>query len=174
MPTQFDVGFLVGLLVGEGHFGGDGRQAQVTLRMHVRHEAIFRWLERTFPGGRLYGPYHHGGRDYLQWMARGPYLRDELVPLLDLWLSPDLDRHSFDRFQLMKARYPQAAADPAAPGVAAGPSGSRGTSPASPALAAPAPAAPAPGAPSPSPGKPAPSPDPFADLFTQLREAWPS
>ena len=77
MPTQFDVGFLVGLLVGEGHFGGDGRQAQVTLRMHVRHEAIFRWLERTFPGGRLYGPYHHGGRDYLQWMARGPYLRDD-------------------------------------------------------------------------------------------------
>ena len=51
MPTQFDIGFLVGLLVGEGHFGGDGRQAHVTLRMHVRHEAIFRWLERTFPGG---------------------------------------------------------------------------------------------------------------------------
>ena len=61
MPTQFDIGFLAGLLVGEGHFGGDGRQAQVTLRMHVRHEAIFRWLERTFPGGRLYGPHHHAG-----------------------------------------------------------------------------------------------------------------
>ena len=143
MPTQFDHGFLVGLLVGEGHFGGDGRQAQVTLRMHVRHEAIFRWLEQTFPGGRLYGPYHHGGRDYLQWMARGPYLRDELVPLLDRWLSPDLDRHSFDRFQLMKSRYPQASADPAAADPAA-------------------------------PGKPASSPDPLADLFTQLRETWPS
>jgi hypothetical protein len=169
MPTQFDVGFLVGLLVGEGHFGGDGRQAQVTLRMHVRHEAIFQWLERTFPGGRLYGPYHHGGRDYLQWMARGPYLRDELVPLLDRWLSPDLDRHSFDRFQLMKARYPQAAADPAAAdpaaaGEPAAPSGSRGMSL----------AAPAPGAPSPAPGKSAPSPDPLADLFKELREAWPS
>src|SRR5438876_504539 len=149
MPTQFDTGFLVGLLVGEGHFGGDGRQAQVTLRMHVRHEAIFRWLERTFPGGRLYGPYHHGGRDYLQWMARGPYLRDELVPLLDRWLSPDLDRHSFERFELMKARYPRAVADPAAPGPA-GSSGSRATS-------APATSA----------------DDGFADLFTQLREAWP-
>jgi hypothetical protein len=97
-------------------------------------------------------------------MARGPYLRDELVPLLDRWLSPDLDRHSFDRFQLMKTRYPQAAADPAAPGEPTGLSGSRGMSP----------AAPAPGAPSPSPGKPASSPDPLADLFTQLREAWPS
>jgi hypothetical protein len=49
MPTQFDVGFLVGRLVGEGHFGAGRRQAQATLRMHVRHEAIFRWLERTFP-----------------------------------------------------------------------------------------------------------------------------
>src|SRR5271155_5566787 len=102
MPTQFDFGFLAGLLVGEGHFGGDGRQPHVTLRMHVRHEAIFDWLERTFPGGRVYGPYHHGGRDYLQWMARGGFLRGEL--------APRLDQHSFDRYQLMKARYPQLAA----------------------------------------------------------------
>ena len=53
MATQFEIGYLVGLLVGEGHFGGDGRRPQVTLRMHIRHEAIFRWIERTFPGGRL-------------------------------------------------------------------------------------------------------------------------
>jgi len=116
MPTQFDFGFLVGLLVGEGHFGGDGRQPQVTLRMHVRHEAIFRWLEQTFPGGRLYGPYNHGGRHYFQWMARGAYLQDELVPMLDQLLSPSLDRHSFDRYQLMKTRYPQLTADSAAGG----------------------------------------------------------
>jgi hypothetical protein len=115
VPTQFDFGFLVGLLVGEGHFGGDGRQPHVTLRMHVRHEAIFDWLERTFPGGRVYGPYHHGGRDYLQWMARGAFLRDELAPVLDRFLSPSLDQHSFDRYQLMKDRYPQLATGPDAP-----------------------------------------------------------
>jgi hypothetical protein len=49
MATRFEIGYLVGLLVGEGHFGGDGRAPQVTLRMHVRHEAIFRWIEQTFP-----------------------------------------------------------------------------------------------------------------------------
>jgi hypothetical protein len=81
-PGEFDEGFLLGLLVGEGHFGGDGRQPQVTLRMHVRHERLFRWMEERFPGGRLYGPYHHGGRDYYQWMARGEYLRETLLPLL--------------------------------------------------------------------------------------------
>ncbi len=88
MPTQFGFGFLAGLLVGEGCFGGDGHQPQVTLRMHIRHEAIFQGLERTFPGGRLCGPYNHDGRHYPQWMARGPFLQGELMPVLDRFLSP--------------------------------------------------------------------------------------
>jgi hypothetical protein len=165
MPTQFDLGFLVGLLVGEGHFGGDGRQPQVTLRMHIRHEVIFRWLERTFPGGRLYGPYHHDGRDYYQWMARGPFLRDELVPLLDRFLSPSLDRQSFDRFQLMKTRYPQlgggqtARAEPTASRVQA-----RGTGARLPVRANAA-------------NRTATNEEPptgLTELFAQLRETWPS
>jgi hypothetical protein len=98
---------IVGLLIGEGHFGGDGRQPQVTLRMHVRHAPLFRWIERTFPGGKLYGPYNHDGRHYLQWMARGSYLRDVLVPLLDNHLSPQLDAKSAERYAQMKARYQQ-------------------------------------------------------------------
>ncbi|MGO8687959.1 MAG: hypothetical protein ACLQT7_12430 [Candidatus Dormibacteria bacterium] len=103
-PDPVAVGFLLGLLVGEGHFGGDGRQPQITLRMHVRHERIFRWLTSTFPGGRLYGPYHHGGRDYYQWMARGEYLRRVLAPLIAAhreWL----DDHAGGRFDAMCARY---------------------------------------------------------------------
>ncbi len=105
MASAFDEGVLVGLLVGEGHFGGDGRQPHVTLRMHDRHEALFRWLERTFPGGRLYGPYEHGGRRYYQWMARGNYLRTELAPMLRRTLSPSLDGYAHDRFLAMCERY---------------------------------------------------------------------
>ena len=100
----FEAGFLAGVLVGEGHFGGDGRQPQVTLRMHTRHEALFRWLVSRV-GGRLYGPYHHGGRSYFQWMARGPLLRDAVVPLLDRCLSPDRDRPSWERYEAMKRDY---------------------------------------------------------------------
>ena len=105
MATDFEEGVLVGLLVGEGHFGGDGRQPQVTLRMHVRHEALFRWIERMFPGGRLYGPYEHGGRRYFQWMARGPFLRDELLPLLRRHLGPQLDSYAAGRLADMIDRY---------------------------------------------------------------------
>ena len=105
LASDFDRGLLVGLLVGEGHFGGDGRQPQVTLRMHVRHEAIFQWIQRTFPGGRLYGPYHHAERHYYQWMARGSFLRDEIVPVLDAALSREFDRPSYERFFEMRRRY---------------------------------------------------------------------
>jgi hypothetical protein len=157
MPTQFEFGFLVGLLVGEGHFGGDGRQPHVTLRMHVRHEAIFRWLERTFPGGRVYGPYDHGGRHYLQWMARGPFLRDELAPMLDRLLSPSLDRHSFDRYELMKARYPQLAS-----GLDEHPDSAR--------TARTDEASDYPGTAS---ARPAADPAAFDELFARLRETWP-
>jgi hypothetical protein len=105
VATDFEKGLLIGLLVGEGTFGGDGRQPQVTLRMHVRHAALFSWIERTFPGGRVYGPYHHGGRHYLQWMARGSFLRDEILPLLEEHLSPRLDEYGSARLDRMCDRY---------------------------------------------------------------------
>lgn len=102
---DFSEGFLVGLLVGEGHFGGDGRQPQVTLRMHTDHRKLFEWIQENFPGGKLYGPYHHGGRSYYQWMARGPFLRERIVPLLDRRLTRELDGKAFERYRKMKARY---------------------------------------------------------------------
>ncbi len=103
--SDFDRGFLIGLLVGEGSFGGDGRQPQVVLRMHVRHEAIFRWLQARFPRCRLYGPYHHSGRSYYQWMARGRALVEDVLPLLEGGLLAERDGYSAKRFHAMCERY---------------------------------------------------------------------
>ena len=111
-PTPFEIGYLIGILVGEGSFGGDGKQPQVTLRMHTDHEPLFLWIMDRFPGGKLYGPYHHGGRSYYQWMARGVYLRDRLLPLLDAHFSVAMDGRSYERFQQMKADYARQLADP--------------------------------------------------------------
>ena len=103
--SDFDRGFLIGRLVGEGSFGGDGRQPQVVLRMHTRHEAIFRWLEARFPNCRLYGPYHHGGRSYYQWMARGRALVEDLLPVLEAEDLAQLDGHGAERFRDMCDAY---------------------------------------------------------------------
>ena len=100
-----DEGIVVGLLIGEGHFGGDGRQPQVTLRMHVRHEALMRWLAARFPRSKLYGPYHHGDRHYFQWMARGEGLVTELLPILERHVTPELDTHAYERLTAMTDRY---------------------------------------------------------------------
>lgn len=105
MPeSDFAAGFILGLLVGEGHFGGDGRRPHVMLRMHVRHEGMFRWLVEAVPGSRLYGPYHHGGRSYYQWVARGEALR-RLMELLERFPLRELDPHTAFRYEKMKRDY---------------------------------------------------------------------
>jgi hypothetical protein len=103
--SDFDRGVIVGLLIGEGSFGGDGKQPQVTLRMHVRHQAVFRWLVERIPDSRLYGPYHHGGRSYYQWMARGRVLVRDLLPLLEQELRDELDSYAAERLEQMCLRY---------------------------------------------------------------------
>lgn len=101
---DFSRGFLLGLLVGEGHFGGDGKQPQITLRMHARHRSLFEWLTRNVPGSRLYGPYTHGGRSYYQWMIRGEGLK-KLLPILDSLPFGEIDPVSYARYTKMKADY---------------------------------------------------------------------
>jgi hypothetical protein len=103
--SQFERGVVIGLLIGEGSFGGDGKQPQVTLRMHVRHEALFRWLIARFPATRLYGPYHHGGRSYYQWMARGRTLVEDVLPVLEEGLDSELDGYAAERLGRMRERY---------------------------------------------------------------------
>lgn len=103
--TDFERGLIVGILVGEGSFGGDGRQPQVTVRMHTRHEALFHQLVRVFPRTRLYGPYHHGERSYYQWMARGPALVEDVLPVLEQSLDPEIDAYAWERFQAMTTKY---------------------------------------------------------------------
>jgi len=103
--TPLEEGVIVGVLIGEGHFGGDGRKPQVTLRMHVRHEALLRWLQARVPRSRLYGPYDHGHRHYFQWMVRGPALIEDLLPVLERHIRPELDGYAHARLGAMLERY---------------------------------------------------------------------
>jgi hypothetical protein len=103
--SDLDRGIFVGLMLGQASFGGDGKQPQITLRMHVRHEALFQWLLERFPHTRLYGPYHHADRSYYQWMARGRALVRDVLPMLEQVLAPALDGYAHERLQQMLERY---------------------------------------------------------------------
>ena len=98
-----DEGLLLGLLLTQGSFGGDGRQPHVIVKLHVRHERLLRWLADAVPGSRLYGPYAHGDRRYFQWMARGKALTEHLLPLLRS--AGDFDDHAAIRISAMIERY---------------------------------------------------------------------
>ena len=52
----------------------------------------------AFPSTQLYGPYHHGGRSYYQWMARGRALVEDLLPCSRAELTGELDGHAAERF----------------------------------------------------------------------------
>ena len=103
--TEREKGIVAGLLLAEGSFGGDGRQPQLTLKMHVRHERLLRWLVERFPRTKLYGPYEHADRTFFQWMARGRALVLDVLPVLDETGFSTLDDHAAERLERMRERY---------------------------------------------------------------------
>lgn len=105
MLADRDQGLVAGILLSQGSFGGDGKQPQITLRMHTRHEALFRWLMERFPSTKLYGPYHHGERSYFQWMARGQALVQDVLPILEATITADVDGYAASRLGEMREQY---------------------------------------------------------------------
>lgn len=105
MLTDTERGLVAGILMSEGSFGGDGKQPHIMLRKHTRHESLMRWLVERFPRSRLYGPYHHANRSYYQWVARGPVLVEDVLPLLDALIVPELDVHAAGRLADLHERY---------------------------------------------------------------------
>jgi hypothetical protein len=100
--NDLERGLITGLLIGEGHFGVDGRRAQVVIGMHVRHEPLLRWLTRLFPRTVLNGPYHWRGRHFMRWTARGAGLVCDLLPAVEPVLRTGVDPHVLGRLETMK------------------------------------------------------------------------
>jgi hypothetical protein len=104
----FDEGYIAGLVVGEGCWTGDKHAPALAVKMHADDPQPIQHLERIL-GGRIYGPYRHGGRHYHLYLLRGVALRRAL-PLFDRILPPSRKR---DQYEAWKARfgYSTAAAD---------------------------------------------------------------
>jgi hypothetical protein len=110
---EFDIGYIMGLVVGEGSFTADRRQPYLQVKLHVRDPFPLRHLADRL-GGRVYGPYQHQTRHYYTWLLRGPALR-AAIPIFHAYLPEGWKREQFERWLEQHAdffRYDRGAAAP--------------------------------------------------------------
>ena len=91
--NDFDLGYLMGLIVGEGCFSGDRRRPRLAVKLHERDPQPLQFLVRAL-GGKVYGPYHHDGRRFLVYYLGGADLR-RAIPLFLHHLPRSWKRHQF-------------------------------------------------------------------------------
>ena len=98
-------GLVAGVLIGEGSFGGDGKQPQITLRMHMRHEALFRWLDGAVPAHAALRARTTtaGARTSSGWRAAGAGGGRPAGPRGGV--TPELDAHAAARLDAMRSDY---------------------------------------------------------------------
>jgi hypothetical protein len=99
----FDLGYAMGLIVGEGSFTGDRLQPSLEIKMHRRDMEPLEHLQRTL-GGRIFGPYAHGGRHLYAYMLRGRELRDAL-PVIQEHLPSSWKRIQFESWRAKYASF---------------------------------------------------------------------
>ena len=97
--SPFHIGYLMGLLVGEGSFTGDRKAPALQVKLHEADPLPLLNLQRAL-GGRIHGPYHHAGKDgitrhYTVWYLRGKGLM-ALLPLIHRHLPASRKREQFE------------------------------------------------------------------------------
>lgn len=99
----FALGYAMGLIVGEGSFTGDRQQPSLEIRMHRRDLAPLESVQGLL-GGRIFGPYTHGGRNLYVFMLRGRQLR-EALPVLEEHLPNSWKRVQFEAWRAKYTDY---------------------------------------------------------------------
>ena len=93
----------MGLIVGEGSFTGDRQQPSLEVKLHRRDVEPLEHLQRIL-GGRIFGPYTHGGRNSFAYMLRGRELRGAL-PLIQTHLPSSWKRVQFEGWRAKYAEF---------------------------------------------------------------------
>lgn len=84
--TDFERGFIAGMLVSAGSFSGDRATPSLSVKLDADDPQPLAMLNRLL-GGTIYGPYQRGRRRYAAWLLRGPALAGA-IPLFDALLPP--------------------------------------------------------------------------------------
>lgn len=93
----FELGYAMGLIVSDGSFTGDRQQPSLEVRMHRRDVEPLEHIQRVL-GGRIFGPYAHGGRNLYVYMLRGRDLRDAM-PVIQEHLPNSWKRVQFESWR---------------------------------------------------------------------------
>ncbi|HEX8650425.1 MAG TPA: LAGLIDADG family homing endonuclease [Pyrinomonadaceae bacterium] len=91
--TDFEIGYIMGLIVGEGSFTGDCKKGWLSIKLHMNDPAPLLEVQRLL-GGRIYGPYHNNGRHFLHYKLYGRELV-EAFPLFKEYLPQSRKRDQF-------------------------------------------------------------------------------
>ena len=99
MPSvdSFALGYTMGLITSEASFTGDRVQPSLEIRSHRRDVEPLEHVQRTL-GGRIFGPYAHGGRSLYVYMLRGAELKRAL-PLIHEFLPGSWKRIQYDAWR---------------------------------------------------------------------------
>ena len=100
MNDDFQLGYAMGILVSQGSFTRDRKQPAVQVKLHTRDEGILDFLFERF-GGRIYGPYIHGERNYKIWLLRG----DDLTYAVETFRVHLPPSHKREQFEAWYVRY---------------------------------------------------------------------
>lgn len=95
--STFEIGYAMGLVVGEGTFTADRRHPTLSLKTPERDPAPVTLLRHVL-GGRVFGPYHHGDRRYFVYHLRGRDL-EHALPLFDRYLPPSYRRTQYEAWR---------------------------------------------------------------------------
>ena len=87
----------MGLVAGDGSFTGDRQQPSLEIRTHRRDIEPLEDVRRVL-GGRIFGPYAHGGRQLYVYMLRGRELK-EAVPIIHEHLPSSWKRVQFEAWR---------------------------------------------------------------------------
>ncbi len=89
----FQLGYIMGLIVGEGSFTASGASAVLSVKLHARDPIPLQALREAL-GGLTFGPYLHDRRHYFVYRLTSFELRRAL-PLFDVYLPPSYRREQY-------------------------------------------------------------------------------
>lgn len=76
--NDFEIGYIMGLVVGEGCFASDRNRYSLEINLHETDPEPLEYIQMRL-GGRIYGVYEHNNHRFWRYLLRGIQLRKNIL-----------------------------------------------------------------------------------------------